>query len=402
MTSLTTKIPSLAKIAATTMINDIVNNVSDDVEVEIDEVIDPFKISKDTKQQVFIKMGIDSTASMKPVIATAKNTAEAIVKKIEKMDFDVNIEIASVNDWQGMIPFDDQKSPVTWNVDIDSIEANGGGDTPEAYSTFIMDACQRLSTSDDNALRFIILLGDAYAHGMPPIQNRLRNSDSFKDGDPNGNTIPGSMSAMKKVDATFIMVQAESCENGKLWAATNAKYTDGTVIPMDMEDMEKVPEVLSSYIASQTSMVATILKKRHEMKGKEPEEIAKLLAEHMKENEEHSMEVSETVEHSAADEFIKSVEEANKTDKPGVNLYRSFSQKLKVSDSSEDWMKGSYRCTSDGKVKRAKPNHYRSLGGSLSMTREVSATIMEMEPGTMSQGLRRASKIASKMARKLT
>ena len=98
-------------------------------------------MSKDTKQQVFIKMGIDSTASMEPVIATAKNTAEAIVKKIEKMDFDVNIEIASVNDWEGMIPFDAQKSPVTWNVDIDSIEARGGGDTPEAYSTFIMDAC---------------------------------------------------------------------------------------------------------------------------------------------------------------------------------------------------------------------------------------------------------------------
>ena len=39
MASLTTKIPSLAKIAATTMINDIVNNVPDDVEVEIDKIV---------------------------------------------------------------------------------------------------------------------------------------------------------------------------------------------------------------------------------------------------------------------------------------------------------------------------------------------------------------------------
>jgi len=308
MASIISNVNSLAKLAAKSVIDSIVNEIGDDedVKVEIDPSIDPFKIKK---QHVHICMGIDSTASMSSIIAVAKDTAKAIKTRLEKEDFDINIDISAVNDWQPVIPIEDQSSPVEWDVDIDTIKASGGGDAPEAYSVFIKESCERLSKSPDDALRYIILLGDSYAHGMPPTQKSLGvHQDSYKDGDPNGDTIPQCMRYMKRTDSTFIMVQAtNACEQSKLWAASNAKYTDGTVIPMCMDDMDQVPDILSKYIASQTSMVATILKKRAEMKNKSPEEIAKMLTEHMKEEEENSVEISETVEHSAADEFINSV-----------------------------------------------------------------------------------------------
>merc|ERR1712093_308872 len=109
---------------------------------------------------------------------------------------------------------------------------------------------------------------------------------------------------------------------------------------------------MGMYIASQTSMVATILKKRADMKNKSAEEIAKMLTEHMKEEEENSVEISETVEHSAADEFITSVEDTFKhgDSESGKRLYREFSKKLNINKDEEWAMSGSYRMASNGKV----------------------------------------------------
>jgi hypothetical protein len=350
-------------------------------------------------------MGIDSTASMSSIIAVAKDTAKAIKERLEKEDFDTVIDISAVNDWQPVIPIEDQSSPITWDVDIDTIKASGGGDAPEAYSVFIKESCERLSKSPDDALRYIILLGDSYAHGMPPTQESSgAHQDSYKDGDPNGDTIPQCMRYMNRTDSTFIMVQATNAsEQGKLWAASNAKYTDGTVIPMNMEDMEQVPDILSKYIASQTSMVATILKKRAEMKNKSPEEIAKMLTEHMKEEEENSVEISETVEHSAADEFINSVEDTFKhglDSDSGKRLYREFSEKLNI-HKDKDWaMSGSYRMASDGTVSKksrvSRSGHLRGLNSTPGLKREISANIEYYQATTNSQAIKRASMIASK------
>ena len=403
MASITSKVNSLATLAAKSVIDSIVDDLADDedVKVEIDPIFDPFKMKK---QHVHICMGIDSTASMASIIAVARDTANAIKTRLEKEDFDTTIDIASVNDWEPLIPIEDQKSPITWDVDIDTIQASGGGDAPEAYSVFIKESCERISKSDNESLRYIILLGDSYAHGMPPTQNCMSlHQDSYKDGDPNGDTIPQCMRYMKRTDSTFIMVQATECsEQGKLWAASNAKYTDGTVIPMCMDDMDKVPNILSTYIVSQTSMVATILKKRAEMKNKSTEEIAKMLADHMKEEEENSVEISETVEHSAADEFINSVEDTFKHDdsESGKRLYREFSKKLNI-NKDEEWARsGSFRMASDGTVSKksrlSSPSHYRGEVSMPVLTREVSSNIEFYKANENSQAIKRASMIASK------
>ena len=141
MASITSKVNSLATLAAKSVIDSIVDDLGDeDVKVEIDPVFDPFKMKK---QHVHICMGIDSTASMSSIIAVAKDTAKAIKSRLEKENFDTKIDIAAVNDWKPVIPIEDQKSPITWDVDIDTIEASGGGDAPEAYSFY--RNCERIS-----------------------------------------------------------------------------------------------------------------------------------------------------------------------------------------------------------------------------------------------------------------
>ncbi len=171
---------------------------------------------------------------------------------------------------------------------------------------------------------------------------------------------------------------------------------------MCMNDMEQVPNILSTYIASQTSMVATILKKRAEMKNKSTEEIAKMLSDHMKEEEENSVEISETVEHSAADEFINSVEDTFKhgDSESGKRLYREFSKKLNINRDEEWAMSGSYRMASDGTVSKksrvSAPGHYRGGVSTPVLTREVSSNIEFYQANENSQAIKRASMIASK------
>jgi hypothetical protein len=96
---------------------------------------------------------------------------------------------------------------------------------------------------------------------------------------------------------------------------------------MDMDDMDKVPHVLSTYIAPQTSMVLLCKKKQAEYEGKSQDEITTLLAKYMVENNMSVSNLSETVEHECADEFIKTIETINESqdiDK-GALLVRSFS-----------------------------------------------------------------------------
>lgn len=327
---------------------------------------------------VEIILGVDTTGSMQAVINNAISTAQAIENKLKDSHFNVNLSIAGVNDFSPIHV--EHESPIEWNVDLNSITAHGGGDTPEAYSTFIDEACARLETTNENCIRIIILIGDSFGHGMPPIQNGRNHADSFSDGDPNGITIPSSMKRMKEAKTTFYYVLAgKATENSELWGAANAKYTNGAVIPMNINDFKKgeenpVAKTLSMYIEGQVSMISALNSKKNELGGKSVDEIAKILADFMNEKGKKIAELSETVEHSATDAMIDSVDSSTSN----TSFYRSLGTILENSQTR------SMRHYSNDTV-----GHFR--GG----TRDVSATIETLEADSRLPSIQRVASLAS-------
>jgi hypothetical protein len=310
---------------------------------------------------VEIIMGIDTTGSMQSVINNAVDTAKSIESTLKESDFNVNLTLAGVNDYSPIQVKHD--SPITWNVDLNSVSAHGGGDTPEAYSTFIDEACDRFKI--DNSIRIIILIGDSYGHGMPPIQGGKMIPDSFVDGDPNGSTIPSSMKKMKDAKVTFYYVLAgHGTENAELWGAANSKYTNGTVIPMQMKDFEEnhVAKTLSLYIEGQVSMVSALKNKK--LEGKSVDEIATILSEYMNEKGKKVVELSETIEHSATDAMINSVDSND-------SFYRSLQHV------------------------ESQTLHRMHDGSVTTKKRHVSAAITPIRANSSSRSVRRAVSIAS-------
>ena len=224
------------------------------------------------------------------------------------------------------------------------------------------------------------MIGDSYGHGMPPIQNGRNHIDNFSDGDPNGITIPSSMKRMKEVNTTFYSVLAgKATENSELWGAANAKYTNGAVIPMNINDFKEgeenpVAKTLSMYIEGQVSMISALNSKKNELEGKSVDEIAKILADFMNEKGKKIAELSETVEHSATDAMIDSVDNSTSN----TSFYRSLGTVL------DSGMTRSMRHYSNDTV-----GHFR--GG----TRHVSATIETLEADSRLPSIQRVASLAS-------
>ncbi len=337
-------------------------------EIDLEGFVDPMN-----KRKVIVLLGVDTTASMQTVMKHTKDTASAIKTKLKSLDVEVEVRVASVNDWTPMVLHFKQDSPVTWDVDISKMTAEGGGDTPEAYSRFLSEACDiAKENSHPDDVRFIILMGDAYAHGMPPVQGVGGQRESYLDGDPCGATIPSVMQKMIDTDVTFIHVMAgEECDRSNCWAAANAKATDGVVIPMEMSDMDKVPNILGAYISSQTSMAMLCKKKKAELEGKTPEDISKILTDYMKELDMKVSDISETVEHTATDEFISIASRATSA----REFYTDFSNTMLA----DDELSASYRSYAVG------PPH---------PGRNQSATIERHDPEASIPAIRRATSIA--------
>lgn len=310
-------VPSLVKLAAKEVVAAAAVAGSD---IELEGMSDPIRPDK-----VVVYMGVDTTASMEPVLSVAKKTAQSIINKLQKLDMEVEFHIAAVNDYE---PWNSgEQTPVKWDVDIDSMEAEGGGDEAEAYSTFLSEACDKAMKTSNDHVRYVIMLGDAYAHGMPPVQGLMfQTQDSYPSGDPSGDTIPLCMQKLKSADVTFIHVMCGDNSKSYLWASANAKATDGVVIPMDMTDMNKVPHVLSTYVASQTSMVLMCKRKQCEYEGKSEDEITKIISEYMDQNNMRVCTLSETIEHENTDDFLSSIQSINLNapSDPGRDLFDSF------------------------------------------------------------------------------
>jgi len=342
-------------------------------EIDMEGFVDPMN-----KRKVIVLLGVDTTASMQSVIEHTKDTASAVETKLKSLDLEVEVRVASVNDWTPLLPIDKQDSPVKWDVDISEMIAEGGGDTPEAYSRFISEACDiAVENSDKDDVRFIILMGDAYAHGMPPVQGVGGQRESYLDGDPCGATIPSVMQKMRDANVTFIHVMTGAAgDRSNCWAAANAKATDGVVIPMEMTDMDKVPNILGAYISSQTSMAMLCKKKMAELEGKTPEDISEIITNYMKELDMKVSDISETLEHTASDEFISIATRATSA----REFYRDFSNTMLA----DDELSSSYRSYAGGRWVTPP-----TLTG-----RNHSATVERYKPDACLPAIRRATSIA--------
>ncbi len=131
---------------------------------------------------------VDTTGSMGSLIQAAQNQMVAMLEEVTRA--------ASINLWLGVVEYRDHPPqdkmlyevyPFTADMqeaqkNIQRLQANGGGDAPEAVPDGITAACCELAWWK-HSRRLIILVGDAPPHGMG------MGGDAFPHGCPCGETI---------------------------------------------------------------------------------------------------------------------------------------------------------------------------------------------------------------------
>ncbi len=112
---------------------------------------------------------IDQTSSMGPVFEQVQKTAKQIMASIASTSPDYRVAIVAYRDWSDTEMFKDV--PFTTSVSefqsaIDSLKAQGGGDTPEAVLEALLRALRLPWRAGVN--KQIILMGDAPPHSPVP------------------------------------------------------------------------------------------------------------------------------------------------------------------------------------------------------------------------------------------
>ncbi|MCA9629690.1 MAG: VWA domain-containing protein, partial [Myxococcales bacterium] len=110
---------------------------------------------------------LDSTGSMSEEIASVKETIRAVAKQLDTGNVNVRI---------GMVDFKDRTDNYVTKVrrfttdlgsfaqSVESVQASGGGDTPESVNEGLRVALSQLDWSDQSVGRFAFLIGDAPPH----------------------------------------------------------------------------------------------------------------------------------------------------------------------------------------------------------------------------------------------
>ena len=131
---------------------------------------------------------VDTTGSMSSLIQAAQNQMTAMLEQVTRA--------ASINLWLGVVEYRDHPPqdkmlykvyPFTADMqeaqkNIQLLQADGGGDGPEAVLDGITAACRELAWWK-HSRRLIILVGDAPPHGVG------MRGDAFPHGCPCGETI---------------------------------------------------------------------------------------------------------------------------------------------------------------------------------------------------------------------
>lgn len=152
---------------------------------------------------------IDSTGSMGPYIKEAQDRAVSIIKKLQE-DNDLDIRVALVA-YRDHPPQDDTFVTKVFDFDIidnfqtslNTLEAYGGGDTPEAVWPGV-HAMFGL-TWRDKSDRVAYLIGDSPPHGYAG-----GGADGFPQGDPSGITVEQLISSLKEFN---VQLNAHSIAN---------------------------------------------------------------------------------------------------------------------------------------------------------------------------------------------
>ena len=110
---------------------------------------------------------LDTTGSMSEEITAVKSTIGKVASTLRQANFSVRIGLVEYKDRGD--PFVTKVHPMSQNVDrfladVSSIEAGGGGDTPESVNEGIHAALTQLSWGADSIGKFAFLIGDAPPH----------------------------------------------------------------------------------------------------------------------------------------------------------------------------------------------------------------------------------------------
>jgi hypothetical protein len=148
---------------------------------------------------------VDTTGSMGPFIKSAQSQMITLLRTLASAS-EIGVQLrAGIVEYRDHPPQDN--SFVTrvhrFSLDmdevqkaIDTLKANGGGDTPEAVYDGVVAAVRKLDWRA-HSHRIAILVGDARPHGYH------RESDSFPDGCPCGETIPSVTSLCEEARITL-------------------------------------------------------------------------------------------------------------------------------------------------------------------------------------------------------
>lgn len=145
---------------------------------------------------------VDTTGSMGDLIQAAQRRMIGIVDALAKA-VDVNIRLGVV-EYRDHPPQDTmiyRAYAMTANLGearkyLDSLQANGGGDEPEAVLAGVVAACERLAWRR-HARRMALLVGDAPPHGLGA------RGDSFAAACPSGETIESASAKAEQARITL-------------------------------------------------------------------------------------------------------------------------------------------------------------------------------------------------------
>ncbi|GCE28408.1 hypothetical protein KDA_38920 [Dictyobacter alpinus] len=138
--------------------------------------------------QVDLAFVVDTTGSMGPLIRAARQQMVDMLRQLASAaDIRLQLGIVEYRDHPPQAKIVYRVYPFTADLaqaqqTIESLQADEGGDAPEAVLDGIVAACRELSWRP-HALRLLILVGDAPPHGVGSA------GDSFAAGCPCGETV---------------------------------------------------------------------------------------------------------------------------------------------------------------------------------------------------------------------
>lgn len=158
--------------------------------------------SLDSLDALDLAFVVDTTGSMGSLLASAKQQMIAMMEALAGA--------AAVNLRLGVVEYRDHppQDEMVYRVHgfegdlsraqsiINTLEANGGGDTPEAVLDGVLAACRELRWRA-HARRIVVLVGDAPPHGAGA------HGDGFAKGCPCGETIQSTTAACEEARVTL-------------------------------------------------------------------------------------------------------------------------------------------------------------------------------------------------------